>query len=113
MEIKIGGMVRIRRDLVPGNMYGDGQFTDDMRPFLGEMLMVSYLKGDGERFECEESGNFAWTKEMLEETGAKVFKDLEKANRAAKKANKYLWENDVIIQLGVVEVRGGYALAMM
>ena len=71
----IGDKVRVRRDPVVDQVYGENIFVDEMVPYLGkEYTIVGYYLDDDKYFPDSISGYqldngdtfFIWTREMLE-----------------------------------------------
>jgi dUTP pyrophosphatase len=68
MSYKVGHMIRIKKDLVVGEMYGDDNFNEDMIEYRGKLLticeVIPYL--DGFVYVCNECPNWVFTKEMID-----------------------------------------------
>lgn len=73
---KIGDIVRMRDDLIPGNIYGARQYTDDMSIYAGRELEIVGTCSDGAGYWVRGGGGCSVSDEMLEGTS-----DVEKACR--------------------------------
>lgn len=66
-ELKPGDKVRVRKDLIPNRAYGADCFTEDMLPYRGKTVTISYVVAEG-IYKIEEDEEYGWsfTKEMFE-----------------------------------------------
>ena len=64
MKYKVGDKVRVRKDLVVGQMYGTRSFANEMRPMLGKIVTIRTSFG-AFGYSLEES-EWRWTGEMFE-----------------------------------------------
>ena len=63
MKYKVGDKVRVRKDLVPGNKYGDVIYVSNMDKFKNEECVITST--DNEAY-CINGLGYWWTEEMLE-----------------------------------------------
>ena len=63
MKYKVGDKVRVRKDLVPGNKYGDVIYVSNMDKFKNEECVITSI--DNEAY-CINGLAYWWTEEMLE-----------------------------------------------
>ena len=63
MKYKVGDKVRVRKDLVPGNKYGDVIYVSNMDKFKNEECVITST--DNETY-CINGLGYWWTEEMLE-----------------------------------------------
>ena len=63
MKYEIGDKVRVRKDLKPGNEYGEMQYVSSMDKLKGEECVITYI--DGRDYQINNSP-YWWTDEMLE-----------------------------------------------
>ena len=63
MKYKVGDKVRVRKDLVPGNKYGDVTYVSNMNKFKNEECVITST--DNEVY-CINGLGYWWTDEMLE-----------------------------------------------
>ena len=63
MEYKIGDKVRVRKDLIPGNKYGDVLYVSSMDKFKDEECTITNM--DDIAYQINNCG-YWWTDEMLE-----------------------------------------------
>ena len=65
MKYVIGDQAKIREDLIIGNQYGEYNFTDAMKSYIGEIVTITqvntnyYIIGEDVYKSC-------WTDEMFE-----------------------------------------------
>lgn len=73
MKYKIGDKVKVRTDLMPGNVYGGGTtyFVFGMEKFLGKTLTIkgNFPYSYSESY-CVEENCWWWTDEMFEQPNA-------------------------------------------
>jgi len=63
-KFKVGDKVRVREDLVVGEMYGANSFSIGMEKYKGSIQEIKLEDGGQYKFENE---NYWWTDKMLEE----------------------------------------------
>ena len=63
MKYKVGDKVRVRKDLIPGNKYGDVVYVSNMDKFKNEECVITST--DNEAY-CINGLGYWWTEEMLE-----------------------------------------------
>ena len=63
MKYKVGDKVRVRKDLIPGNKYGDVIYVSNMDKFKNEECVITST--DNEAY-CINGLGYWWTDEMLE-----------------------------------------------
>lgn len=63
MKYKVGDKVRVRKDLVPGNKYGDVIYVSNMDKFKNEECVITST--DNEAY-CINGLGYWWTEEMFE-----------------------------------------------
>ena len=64
MKYKVGDKVRVRKDLIAGELYGKDIFASEMIPFKGQSVTIKKIVED--KYEIEEdSQTWWWTYEML------------------------------------------------
>jgi hypothetical protein len=71
-DIKHGVKVKIRRDLIIGERYGDNTFVSDMRPFAGQWVVVYGIYKTTDDFQFgffTKEINYGFTIEMVERIG--------------------------------------------
>lgn len=86
MKYKVGDKVRVRRDLIINNIYGNYFITTDMKPYVGKTMTISHVGNHAYHFK-EDKYNWCWTDEMLEDVEDITI--LVEGNKViAKKGNK-------------------------
>jgi len=63
-DLKIGGKIRVRKDLVEGKRYGDDAFVIGMQVMLGKIVTIKQIISP-DKYRIEEYG-MNWTTEMFE-----------------------------------------------
>ena len=63
MKYKVGDKVRVRKDLEPGNEYGEVYYVDAMDKFKDKECVITNMADESYRINNSE---FWWTDEMLE-----------------------------------------------
>ena len=64
----VGDAVRVRRDLVDGQLYGNEVFVgDDMMACRGRVAMVKEIVCDGEYYIDIDQEHYVWSEEMFDE----------------------------------------------
>ena len=65
----VGDAVRVRRDLVDGQLYGNEVFVgDDMMACRGRVAMIEEIVCDGEYYIDIDEERYVWTEEMFDES---------------------------------------------
>lgn len=70
MKYKVGDRVKIREDLVVGNVYGAEVFVEDMGHYKGNMATITAICGDTYRINIDNEDSvrhWHWSDEMFEE----------------------------------------------
>lgn len=73
MRFKVGDKIKIREDLIIGTKYGNYVFNHMMEEYKGQTLTISNVNLARRVYNCEESGIWSITDEMIE-TADKVSK---------------------------------------
>ena len=73
MKFKVGDKVRVREDLVEGNLYGTEYFIGLIEYYRGEVFEVTKVMETS--YKLGEDG-LLWTDEMLEEVNEKTFREV-------------------------------------
>ena len=64
----VGDAVRVRRDLVDGQLYGNEVFVgDDMMACRGRVAMIKEIVCDGEYYIDIDQEHYVWSEEMFDE----------------------------------------------
>lgn len=71
MKYKVGDMVRIRKDLVVGDLYGSCLFVEGMQNLCGEIARITEVH-EHIRDYCIASSHLYWTDEMFEDVDTEV-----------------------------------------
>lgn len=66
MRYKVGDRVRVRKDLVVGDIYGDGIFTWRMYTLLGKIVKISEVYTSFYRIDDPDYELCSWTDDMFE-----------------------------------------------
>lgn len=66
MKYKVGDRVRVRKDLVVGNVYGGSHFTRQMYKLLGKIVRISEVYTDFYRIDAMDYEYCSWTDAMFE-----------------------------------------------
>lgn len=69
MKYIIGDKVRIRKDLVVSEVYGEYRFVDSMKPYMGKTMTISHVNDYAYHLK-EDSDEWNWTDEMFEDVEA-------------------------------------------
>ena len=63
MKYKVGDKVRIRKDLEPGNYYGEGNYISSMDEFKGKKCVITKI---WDQYYQINNSDYWWSEEMLE-----------------------------------------------
>lgn len=67
MKYKVGDKVRVRKDLVVDESYGDLTFMDSMEQHKGQVVTIESVDSDGDYTLEEDNCDWCWNDEMLED----------------------------------------------
>ena len=70
MKYKVGDRVRVRKDLIVNEVYGNDCFVIGMKGMLGKTVTIDSVNEGAEKYRIKECG-FHWTEEMFEKNGDK------------------------------------------
>ena len=65
MKHKVGDKVRVRKDLIVGEVYGKYKFVNSMKPYMGKSMIIISVDNHAYYFK-EDKNKWCWTDEMLE-----------------------------------------------
>lgn len=71
MKYKVGDKVRIRKDLIVDEIYGNESFVTGMKGMCGKVVTIDSVNEGVELYRIKECG-YNWTEEMFEENGDKL-----------------------------------------
>ena len=63
MKYKVGDKVRVRKDLEPGNYYGDGNYISSMDKFKGKKCVITKI---WDQYYQINNSDYWWSEEMFE-----------------------------------------------
>lgn len=88
MKYKVGNRVRVRRDLEEGKCYDNCLVVSEMAKLAGEIVTISKVNEDIERYSIEEDCIWAWNEEMFEGLVPFTKSDLKEGDIVATREGK-------------------------